>query len=231
MPDFLRTLAMGGPVMIPLAACSLISIAAIIERWLFYRRAWADTERLMQHVRGTLERGDVHQARSLCEQTRGPVAAVLAAGLRARQEGGNSERAMEEHAMAELPQLNRRLVVLDTVVTLAPLLGLLGTVTGMIRSFNIVSRTGMSHPTGITAGVAEALIATATGLVIAIYSLVAYNYFLDRVKHLVSEIEVRSTQLTNSLARSGEVIGAARDVGDSARVPATVVSSIVHGEA
>jgi biopolymer transport protein ExbB/TolQ len=121
---------------------------------------------------------------------------------------------MEERALDALPRINQRLVVLDTVVTLAPLLGLLGTVTGMIRSFHIVAQVGMSHPTGITAGVAEALIATATGLVIAIYSLVAYNYFLDHVKHVVGEIEVRATQLANLLAERRAVISgtAAADV-------------------
>jgi len=107
---------------------------------------------------------------------------------------------MEEQAMAEVPLLNRWLVVLDTIVTLAPLLGLLGTITGMIGSFHIISQTGVSHPMGITAGIAEALIATATGLVIAIFTLIAYNYFLERVKRIVGEIERRSTQLVNFLA-------------------------------
>lgn len=224
MLDFLRTLVMGGPVMVPLAACSLVSIAVIIERWLYYRRASADTEQLMRQVRAALGRGDLDQARSLCERAPGPVAAVLAAGLHAAWQGRSAEAAMEEHAMAELTHINRRLVVLDTVVTLAPLLGLLGTVTGMIRSFHIVARVGMSHPTGITAGIAEALIATATGLVIAIYSLVAYNYFLDRVKHLVSEMELRSTQLTNALAQRGAPLPGARAADEAPRLAAAAIS-------
>ena len=116
------------------------------------------------------------------------------------------EQAMEEQAMAELTHLNRWLVVLDTVVTLAPLLGLLGTITGMIRSFNIISSTGISRPTGITAGIAEALIATATGLVIAIFTLVAYNYFVERVKRITGEIERRSTQLADFLAAAQRTV-------------------------
>jgi biopolymer transport protein ExbB len=106
--------------------------------------------------------------------------------------------------------------VLDTIVTLAPLLGLLGTITGMIRSFNIISQTGVSHPMGITAGIAEALIATATGLVIAIFTLVAYNYFVERVKRIVGEIERRSTQLANFLAATEKM--AERDVAREAAV-------------
>jgi len=200
MFDFLRTLTMGGPVMIPLGVCSLFSLAVIIERALFYHRAAAVfPQRLMDEVRAAVARGDLATAASLCARTPGAVAEVLAAGLRAACHGRAAAPAMEEQALAELPHINRRLGVLDTVVTLAPLLGLLGTVTGMIRAFHIVARVGMSHPTGITAGVAEALIATATGLVIAIYSLVAYNYFMDRVKQIVSDIEVRSTQLANAL--------------------------------
>jgi biopolymer transport protein ExbB len=223
MPDFLRTLAMGGPVMVPLAACSLMSLAVIVERALFYRRISSNTHRLMQEVQASIERGDVPFALSLCEKAPGPVAATLASGLRAFRQGRDPQRAMEEHAMAELPYVNRRLVVLDTVVTLAPLLGLLGTVTGMIRAFHIVSRVGVSHPTGITAGVAEALIATATGLVVAIYSLVAYNYFLDYVKHIIGEIEVRSTQLVNLLSDGSEP-AARTAAAEAERTPAIVAS-------
>jgi len=224
MLSFLHTLAMGGPVMYPLAACSLFSVAVIVERALFFRRMGANTQRLMQEVQAAVERNDLPYAIALCERTPGPVAATLAAGLAASRQGRDPTRAMEEHALAQLPYLNQRLVVLDTVVTLAPLLGLLGTVTGMIRSFHIVSRIGMSHPTGITAGVAEALIATATGLVIAIYSLVAYNYFLDHVKHLVGEIEVRSTQLANWLEERSGVTDAPRAAHAPHTVPAAVVS-------
>ena len=232
MLDFLRTLTMGGPVMVPLAACSLLSVAVIIERALFYRRIASDPQRLMRQVEDALARGNVSGALAICERTSGPLAAVLAAGLGAWWQGRDPTKAMEEHAMAELPYINRRLVVLDTVVTLAPLLGLLGTITGMIRSFHIVSRVGMSHPTGITAGVAEALIATATGLVIAIYSLVAYNYFLDHVKHLIGEVEVRSTHLVNLLSDNRELLaaGATDGADDTQRIPATVTPWSSYGE-
>ena len=204
MLGFLRTLAMGGPVMVPLAICSFISVAVIIERAWFYRRVATDGARLMQQVRAAVERGDLPHAVAQCRRRPGPVAAVLAAGLTAAWQGRDPTRAMEEHGMDELPQINRRLAVLDTVVTLAPLLGLLGTVTGMIRAFHIVARVGVSHPTGITAGVAEALIATATGLVIAIFTLVGYNYFQDRIKGMVAEMEIRATQLVNFLAECQE---------------------------
>jgi biopolymer transport protein ExbB len=111
---------------------------------------------------------------------------------------------MEEQTLADQRVLNRRLVVLDTIVTLAPLLGLLGTVLGMISAFRIISVHGTSHPAGITGGVAEALIATATGLAIAIFSLVGYNWCRDKVRQITEEIELRATQLENLLAGARE---------------------------
>jgi len=229
MPGLLHTLAMGGPVMVPLAVCSFLSLAVIIERAWFYRRNAADGRQLMHQVRAAVEREDLALALELCERARGPLPAVLAAGVAAAWQGRDPAKAMEECAMDALPRINQRLVVLDTVVTLAPLLGLLGTVTGMIRSFHIVAQVGMSHPTGITAGVAEALIATATGLVIAIYSLVAYNYFLDHVKHVVGEIEVRATQLANLLAERRAVISGTAGA-DVEQAPPSVLMDATFAE-
>ncbi|KPJ64205.1 hypothetical protein AMK68_02125 [candidate division KD3-62 bacterium DG_56] len=204
MLEFVRLLSKGGPVMVPLLACSLISLAVIIERAIVFRRAGAGTESLMRVIRQRYRQGDGREALAACERTPGPVAAVLASGLREASHNGHMVDAMEEQALAELPHLTRRLVALDTIVTIAPLLGLLGTVWGMINSFHVLARSGVSRPSGITAGIAEALIATATGLVIAIFTLVAYNYFQDKVKQITGEIEMRSTQLSNLVSRRSE---------------------------
>lgn len=107
--------------------------------------------------------------------------------------------------MQEVSRLGHRLGNLDTIITIAPLLGLLGTVTGMISAFNVIAtREGISTPTAITGGVAEALIATATGLFIAIFTLVFYNNLQERVKGIVSEIETCGTGLVNVLSEIGE---------------------------
>jgi len=106
---------------------------------------------------------------------------------------------MEEQVLADQRVLNKRLAVLDTIVTLAPLLGLLGTVLGMISSFRIISVSGTSHPAGITGGVAQALIATASGLAIAIFSLIGYNWCRDKLRQVNEEIELRGTQLEHLL--------------------------------
>lgn len=191
----------GGPVMIPLMLCSIVSVAVMLERFLALRRAGGDTETLMDGVKGRLMVGDVDGAIGLCESTGGPIASVLASGLRHRDLSEREmERRMEETALAEIPSLQRRLSWLDTIITVAPLLGLLGTVTGMISAFQVIGRSGASQPTAITGGVAEALIATATGLTIAIVTLVGYNYLSDRVKAVTAEMELRATQLLNLLS-------------------------------
>lgn len=202
MLDILNMLAKGGPVMVPLAACSLLAVTVLVERFLALRNADRGGEELMATIRQAYRAGDGAEALAECEQLGGPVASVLAAGLRALLRGEPVASAMEEQTLADQRVLNRRLVVLDTIVTLAPLLGLLGTVLGMISAFKIISVSGTSHPAGITGGVAEALIATATGLAIAICCLVGYNWCRDKVRQITEEIELRATQLENLLRGS-----------------------------
>ncbi len=203
--DFMRN---GGPVMWPLLLCAILSVAVMIERFISITRASADNEVLSEQVREQLNSGRVNEALKVCDEHPGPVAALLASGIRNRNLDSDSiERAMEELALRETPMLYRRLGVLDTVITVAPLLGLLGTVTGMIKAFHVVgSATGLNNPTAITGGVAEALLATATGLAIAIVTLVGYNYLTEKVKEIIAEMEIRATQLMNILAnlRDGE---------------------------
>jgi biopolymer transport protein ExbB len=198
----------GGPVMVPLLVCSVLAIAVIVERWRALAAAGTGVEGLMSGVRECLMDGRVEEALRLCDGARGSVATVLAGGLRMfrqsfHRDGSTAhvERAMEELALREVPRLQRRLGILDTIITIAPLLGLLGTVTGMMGSFHVLaSREGLGQPNAITGGVAEALIATATGLAIAIVTLVGYNTLTEKVKEITSEIEVRATQLLNILA-------------------------------
>jgi len=202
----------GGPVMAPLMLCSVTAVAVMLERFLALRRADVNTAALMEELKSKLTSGKAQEALELCNATPGPVAAVLAKGLNSRHLGHQGmERRMEEQALAEVPELERRLVWLDTIITVAPLLGLLGTVTGMIGAFHVIGRSGASQPTAITGGVAEALIATATGLTIAIVTLVGYNYLTDKVKALVGQMELRATQLANMLAsleerKEGELV-------------------------
>ncbi len=203
MLDILNTLAKGGPVMVPLAICSMLAVTVLVERFLALRKADRGGEELVARIKQAYRAGDGAEALEECEQFGGPVANVLAAGLRAFLRGEPITEAMQEQTLADQRTLNRRLMVLDTIITLAPLLGLLGTVLGMISAFRIISVSGTSHPAGITGGVAEALIATASGLAIAIVCLIGFNWCRDKLRQTTEEIEFRATQLENLLAGGG----------------------------
>jgi biopolymer transport protein ExbB len=190
----LNVLARGGPVMIPLAGCSILALAVILDRaWCWWRTGRAGDGEL---VLARAARGDWEEAERVAARAASPVARVLAEGLRHREPGV----AMAAAARAEASRLRRRLPVLDTIVTLSPLLGLLGTVTGMIGAFGVMANTGINAPHAITGGVAEALIATAAGLAIAIGALVPYNFFTARVEDLLDVIERDGSRLELLLA-------------------------------
>lgn len=200
----IAVLARGGPVMIPLAACSVLALAVILERTLTWWRL--GTSRDPELVLARAAKGEWTEASELGRVSRSPVARVLAAGIQHRNPAPTL--AMEAAARHELARLRRFLPVLDTVVTLSQLLGLLGTVTGMIAAFGIMGQSGMNSPHAITGGVAEALIATAVGLGIAIAALVPLNFFNSRVDALHETIEHYGSELELLLAeapkRSGE---------------------------
>jgi len=196
-------LCKGGPVMVPLMACSVASVAVMLERYLRLKKASGSSESLMAKVEKSLALGKYSDAVRVCEYEQTPLGDMLAAGMKCAPE--HSEKCMEENALRATPELFKRLSILDTVITIAPLLGLLGTVTGMIRSFHVIStKSGIGTPMAITGGVAEALIATATGLAIAIVTLVGYNYLTDKAKAVISEMEVNGTRLVNILSTGKE---------------------------
>ena len=192
----------GGPVMWPLFLCGVISVAVMVERFLAIGAAVQDNEALMGRISVLLKAGQAAAALEVCEQSPGRVAKMVAGGLRSTHlDSAQTERSMEEMALKELPTLYDRLSVLDTIVTLAPLLGLLGTVTGMIHAFHVVgSAVGLGNPSAVTGGVSEALVATSVGLTIAIVTLPAYNFLTERVKQNIGEMELRAAQFLNIVA-------------------------------
>lgn len=177
--------------MIPLLGCSVIALAVIIERaWFWWRlRSAIEAERALELAAA----GKWEDALHLTEASRSPAARVLAAGIRHRNP--SAAAAMQAAAQAELGQMRRYLPILDTIITLSPLLGLLGTVTGMISAFGVMATSGINQPHAITGGVAEALIATATGLGIAIAALVPHNYFSAKVERTLGDMECYGSRL------------------------------------
>jgi len=187
--SLIQMLAKGGPVMIPLVLCSVVALAVVIERLGFWWRH-GDV--------GPAERAlELDEALEIARRSGTATARVIAAGLAERQ--APPAAAMEAAAQTEMGRLRSYLPVLDTIITLSPLLGLLGTVTGMIAAFGILSTSGMNQPNAITGGVAEALIATAAGLAIAIATLVPYNYFLSRAEQALDAMERLASRLDLAL--------------------------------
>jgi len=184
-------LVRGGPVMVPLLASSVMALAVILDRCLLWRRFRKDESG--ETILALVVAGHLAEATKMARASQHPVARVLLAGLEHHYPVPGM--AMEASSQAELQRLKRYLPLLDTIITLAPLLGLLGTITGMISSFGIVSEAGLGQPHAITGGVAEALIATATGLSVAILTLVPYNYFRVKTEAMTDLIEERATRL------------------------------------
>lgn len=190
----------GGPVMWPLLICSIITVATALERLFFIIRESARRKpQLVEKILERVEHHDLDGAIKIGSDNKDFVARVLTFALAHRAESFSS--AVLRAANLELKKFNRGLAVLDTIVTLAPLLGLLGTVTGMIHAFGLLGTQQLDAPEAITGGIAQALIATAFGLVIAMVALLPFNYLNARLEQARQEIETASAQLEMLLLR------------------------------
>src|SRR5262245_28303716 len=191
----------GGPVMWPLLATSLVTLSVVIERLLFVAREWRRRRPdAVEAVFRAAERGDLAAAVAAGLRSPDPVARSLASALEHRDESFSG--AMLRAANGELKRWNRGLSTLDTAVTLAPLLGLLGTVTGMIHAFGLLGGHELDAPAAITGGIAEALIATAFGLSIAIVALVPFNRLNSSLEELRHDLEDAASRIELLLLRA-----------------------------
>ncbi|MBP2643348.1 MAG: tolQ: protein TolQ [Firmicutes bacterium] len=184
----------GGWMMLPLCICSILAVAVIIERIFFFRRIGAVD--LAEIILDKVENKQFDEAAEMAKTPVVPLIRILSAGINNQS---NPAKAMEVAGLTELSAMRRGLPVLDTIVTLSPLLGLLGTIIGMINSFQIMALSGMGQPHAVTGGVAEALIATATGITVAVIALIPYNYFLSRIEKETENIEHYATRLEMAL--------------------------------
>lgn len=190
IPIFLK----GGPIMWPLLVTSLVALTVVFERLLFIvRERWRRDPAGVERIFGALENGDREGAIRVGRASRDFVAKVLTYALTQPEE--SHVNALLRAAGRELKRFNRGLSILDTVVTLAPLLGLLGTVTGMIQSFSLLGGAELGAPAAITGGIAEALIATAFGLLIAIIALIPFNFLNAHLEDARHEIEDAASRL------------------------------------
>jgi biopolymer transport protein ExbB len=194
-------LVKGGPVMIPLALFSVVGLAVVIEKIFSLRAEKVLRREIIDCIESVRTPGDIPMAIKICQRNEGPFANIIRTGL----EGSGApltivRQTMEDVGRREVRRLSRFLVVLETVAAASPLLGLLGTVFGMIKVFSVISIAGVGQAGLLSGGIAEALITTAYGLSIGIPALIAFNFFDSRVDGMVNKIEGYSHALLKNLA-------------------------------
>ena len=207
----------GGPIMWALAACSAVALAIILERAINLRASRILDPAVVERITGLAEGGRMDRALEACREHPGIYTNIVMAGLEVAGRGEvelASKEAVEDAGRHESARLNRYLGTLSTIVGISPLLGLLGTVTGMIQVFDTIAKVGAGQAAQLSGGISQALITTATGLLIAIPSLVAHNHFHEKAQSIITDLERASLRVLRGLYdshRDGEPAWAARD--------------------
>jgi len=184
--------------MYPIIFCSIVALAIFLERLWVLRRRNIIPQDFINNVEGLLKKQKISEAVFLCQNDISSIAKIFLAGLRSTQKGmWLVKEAIEERGSREATILEKNVDILSTIANLTPLLGLLGTVSGMIKTFNAISVQGIGNPAPLAGGIAEALITTATGLCIAIPTLVCYRFLKDKASSLIFEMEENSIRLVD----------------------------------
>jgi biopolymer transport protein ExbB len=196
----------GGVIMWFILLSSIIGLAVVIDRFIVLRRAKINVPAFMVRIRGFIKKKDISGAISYCMQEKSPVANIVRKGLKKYKFGHDRvKEAIENAGNQEISKLEKGLIVLASVAGIAPLLGFLGTVTGMIQAFmTIQDLAGAANPSDLAGGIWEALITTAFGLIVGIPALALYNYFLSAVKKLVSEMETVANDVVDVIQEGGK---------------------------
>ncbi len=181
----------GGVVMIVILALSFIAAAIIIERLLFFRKIQSDEEKILEYIQAALEQNHYYEAIAICENDPSPIANLMKAGIEHRFfSQAEIKEAVMGAANLEIPRLEKFLSPLGTIAHIAPLLGLLGTVTGNIEAFGILGTGGVvGDPSMLASGISEALLTTAAGLIVSIPATVFYNHLVEKVNHIILRME------------------------------------------
>lgn len=234
MSNLLQFVRDGGIIMYPLLALSLGAIAVIVERLLAFRALGHAPPALSRQVIALALKHKFAEAIKICDDTRGPLAASLGAILRHRDRPvAVAERQVEDVGQDYFIRLERLLPFLDTTTTISPLLGLLGTIIGMIGTFNAIAvqQQAKGNSDAVLAGVGEALYATATGITIAVVCFIAYNGFAARLRTITSETEQGATKLINALVDMRMGFFPAQEASEGgAPTAATPPDSLANGQ-
>lgn len=195
--NYLEILKNGGPIMMLITGCGLVAIVIFVEKWFQFHRAQVNVRELVNGLINVLKRDGMIEAITLCDHTPGPVARLLTAAIQAHQNDDDIRTSIEDASIVELPRLESHLNILGTIAYIAPLLGLLGTVLGMADAFQAIQiKQGISLTmTDLSGGIYQALIATASGLCVAIPAHVAHNYLVSCVQSFCVDMEKASSEI------------------------------------
>jgi biopolymer transport protein ExbB len=192
----------GGPLLYVIAACSVLAVGIFLERlWVFFQ-LHREFEGLASEIGSLVEKGKRDEAEAACLRSRNPLAEVFLAALKAYGKPRDQiKQEAEEAGSRQTIFINRYLGLLNTIATLSPLLGLLGTVLGMIQAFNVIATQGVGTPATLGGGISQALLTTAAGLSVAIPVILLHRYLSSRAALIILEMEDRSLRLVNLLSR------------------------------
>lgn len=196
-------LAKGGIIMIPIVLCSFLALAVFIERLLTLKRSKIIPRDFFNDVSELILKNKIEEADKLCDENESSLARIIAVGIRYHEEPIEVVKEnITEAGRREVAKMDRHTPIIGTVANITPLLGLLGTVSGMIKAFNVISTVGVGDPSVLAGGISEALITTAAGLTVAIPSFVGYKYILGLADNYVMEMEEYSTHIVEILKRN-----------------------------
>jgi len=200
---------MGGPLMVPILLCSFFALGIVIEKLIHFSMVQTNAAQFKANVFGLLKNNKIKEAVQLCEVNPSPIAKILKAGvLKFGAPREEIKENMEDASLFEIPKLENRLGALATIAHISPLLGLLGTVTGMTTSFHTIQVRAASlnpvTPGDLAGGIGEALITTVAGLMVAIPTFVAYNYCVSRINRFTLEMGRAATELVNFMCHMAE---------------------------
>jgi len=206
--DLFEIFLKGGLIIWFILATSILGLAVVIDRFIVIRRAKINVPAFMIRLRGLIKKNDISGAVSVCMQEKSPIANIIRKGLKKYKFGHSRvKESIENAGKQEINKLEKGLSILATIAGIAPLLGFLGTVTGMISAFmTIEDLAGSANPSDLAGGIWEALLTTAFGLIVGIPAFAFYNYFVNGVKKLVGDMETVANDVVDTLQdASGEV--------------------------
>ncbi len=203
----------GGIIIILIFALSIVAAAIIIERLIYFRRIQGDEEQLLRRLKTTLEKSHFDEALAICESNPSPITNLMRVGLEHRDYSEETiKQTVTDAASLEVPRMERHLSSLGTIAHIAPLLGLLGTVTGNIQAFGVLGEFGAGgDPALLATGIAEALLTTAAGIIVSIPAIIFYNYLVSKVNHYIIRLENRVSELVMLLKGPEATVGIESD--------------------